>query len=283
MRCFQLRGLKNQIMMIERPIFLLGMPRSGTTWLSQVFDAHSEVLVRLSPNFSYALKDRLTLNSDRKAWLEVLGEAASSDDRFLTQDWRRERGDLPVHGSKAQPRNLVIKDTRYFGVYRAGIERLTEARCLFVVRHPCATLNSWIDSAEFPENARIEEEWREGKCRKGFGSGEYWGFEDWCRQTRAFLALQEQDPEHYLVFSFEQLVRDPAANLRSLFSFTGIELSDEVLEFVTRSHERHESDGYSVFKNPHHVLERWRENFPSDIAETITAELSGTDLESYIE
>lgn len=268
--------------MIEQPVFLLGMPRSGTTWLSQVFEAHHEVLVRLSPNFSYALKDRLTTDSDRKAWSEVLAEAVRSQDPFLTQDWRRDRGDMPVHDSKLKPKHLVIKDTRYFEIYRAGMERLPKARCLFVVRHPCATLNSWGASAEFPAHARMAEEWREGRCRKEPAAGEYWGFTDWCRQARAFLALQAQDPERYRVFSFEEVVRAPAKNLASLFSFAGIELGEEVLEFVTRSHERHEGDGYSVFKNPQRVLEHWRKTFPADIAETISVELAGTDLERYL-
>jgi hypothetical protein len=268
--------------MLERPTFLLGMPRSGTTWLSQVFEAHPQSLVRLSPNFSYALKDRLTIKSDRSTWMEVLEAAASSHDSFLTQDWRRERGDLPVHEGKEQAQHLVIKDTRYFEIYRAGMERLPEARCLFVVRHPCATLHSWRTSAEFPTDARFEEEWRGGACRKGNGTGEYWGFDDWCEQTRLFLSLQEEDPERYRVFSYEEVVRDPRPHLEELFTFAGMELREEVMDFVTLSHRRHEGDGYSVFKEPQHVLERWRGSFPEDVSSFITDSLAGTALEAYL-
>ncbi|MGB0953860.1 MAG: sulfotransferase family protein [Planctomycetota bacterium] len=268
--------------MLERPIFLLGMPRSGTTWLSQVFEAHPATLVRLSPNFSYALKGQLTPTSTPSTWREVLGAAASSDDAFLTQDWRRQRGDLPRHQGKKDAQHLVIKDTRYFEVYRGGMKSLPDARCLFVVRNPCAALNSWMQSAEFPSEALFLDEWLDGQCRKTSGEGEYWGFEDWCLQARLFLDLQKQNPKRFRVFPFEEMVRDPAANLKKLFAFVGMELTEEVLSFVKQSHASHEGDGYSVFKDPRHVLDRWRETFPAAIAEDITKRLAGTDLETYL-
>lgn len=268
--------------MIERPVFLLGMPRSGTTWLSQVFEAHPQVLVRLSPNFSHQLKDRLSLQSSRADWEAVLFEAAESTDPFLTQDWRRKRGDLPTHAKKKKAQRLVVKDTRYLATYRAGMNCLPEAQCLYVVRHPSAVLNSWLQSAEFPEDAVIEEQWRSGACRKGELEGESWGFDDWCLETRHFLQLQEKDPLRYRVFSYEHAVCNPLAAFEELFAFVGLELPSAVMEFVERSHQSHDGDPYSVFKDPEQVLHRWRDTFPSFLANAITEELSGTDLEGYL-
>jgi len=268
--------------MIDRPIFLLGMPRSGTTWLSQVFEAHPHVRVRLSPNFSYELKDRLHLQSSPSDWEAVLTKASESVDPFLTQDWRRERGDLPRHASKKTAHRLVVKDTRYFSVYRAGMKQLPKAKCLYVVRHPGAVLNSWMESAEFPEGASIEEQWRSGACRKEGGKGEFWGFEDWCLETRRFLKLQMVDPEHYRVFSYEQAVRKPEAVFKDLFAFIGIPFHPAVLEFVERSHAVHIRDPYSVFKDPKRVLDGWKDSFPSSLLDVIHEELSGTVLETYL-
>lgn len=269
--------------MIERPVFLLGMPRSGTTWLSQVFEAHPEVVVRLSPNFSHALKNRLDEKSGRADWEMVLAEAAESADPFLTQDWRRERGDLPVHAEKEHGQHLVVKDTRYLAVYRAGMQCLPDARCLFVVRDPRATLNSWLLSAEFPKDAKVEDEWRNGACRKIEGAGESWGFEDWCLETRRFLQEQNMDPARYRVFSYERAVREPEAVLKELFDFVAIPQRSEVLRFVEQSHRRHQADAYSVFKDPQKVLAGWRETLPQSIADAVVAELAGTDLECFLD
>jgi hypothetical protein len=269
--------------MIERPIFLLGMPRSGTTWLSQVFESHPQVVVRLSPNFSHSLKDRLHIQSSRSDWEAVLFEASESVDPFLTQDWRRQRGDLPVHPAKNGAVRLVVKDTRYLSTYRSGMDRLPDARCLYVVRHPCAVLNSWMNSAEFPEGANIEEQWRSGACRKGEEKGEFWGFEDWRLETLSFLEQQKANPERYRVFSYEQAVRNPQAVFEDLFSFVGLQLHPSTMEFVERSHQSHDGDSYSVFKDPALVLDQWRNTFPSTLAGAISEELSGTDLEGYLD
>ena len=83
---------------LEETIFLLGMPRSGTTWLSQIFEASPEIVVRLSPNYSYPLKNTLSLAGDREAWIRQLSAALESDDPFR---WSGrglcEKGNFRVH------------------------------------------------------------------------------------------------------------------------------------------------------------------------------------------
>jgi hypothetical protein len=266
---------------LDRPVFLVGMPRSGTTWLSQVFEAHPEVCVRLSPNYSYVLKDRLHVDSDAAAWTGVLGEAVASRDPFLTQDWRRTTGHLPRHPNGPAKR-VVIKDTRFHALYQAGLRRLPQARCLYVVRHPCASLHSWRTSREFPETADFTAEWRSGACRKAEGAGEYWGFDDWCRVTRSYRRLQQEEPGRVRVFRYEDAVRDPAGVLADLFRFVGLHLHPAVTAFVDASRARHDPDPYSVFKDPARVVDRWRTALPAELIATVEAELHGTDLEEYL-
>lgn len=267
--------------MYDHPVFLLGMPRSGTTWLSQLFEAHPNLCVRLSPNYSYPLKNRLTESSSRDEWTEILRLAATSDDPFLTQNWRRDSGDLPHFDNKQVPHHLVIKDTRFHDIYLAGMEKLPAARCLYVVRHPCAILESWRKSKEFPSWADFEQEWRTGACRKREGSGEYWGFDDWCRLTERYLDLQAEHPEQYLVFRYEEVVRNPEAMGAKLFAFFGESLDDMVKAFIVESHSRHDPGTYSVFKGLE-VLDAWKQSFPPDIEVEIRRSVAGTRLEEFL-
>ncbi|GMG85605.1 hypothetical protein LNKW23_48280 [Paralimibaculum aggregatum] len=265
----------------ERPVFLLGMPRSGTTWISQIFEYAPEVLVRLSPNYSYALKNAIDAGSGRADWIAQLAAAVDTDDPFMTQNWRREKGELDWIAKDDRVRLLAIKDTRFLELYLRGLELLPEARILFVVRHPCGHLNSWRKSSEFPEGDDFRADWRGGGARVREGPGEYWGFEAWKRTARLFLDAEAQMPERVRVFRYEDLVASPIETTRSLFAALGIGLGAEVRDFLARSHARHDPNVFSVFRSPS-VVESWRDEFPGDIAETILSELAGDDLERFV-
>lgn len=46
-----------------KPIAIFGVPRSGTSWLGQLFNSSERVAYRYQPLFSYAFKGRLNENS----------------------------------------------------------------------------------------------------------------------------------------------------------------------------------------------------------------------------
>ncbi|MCZ6772664.1 MAG: sulfotransferase [Proteobacteria bacterium] len=263
------------------PVFLLGMPRSGTTWMSQIFEHSPEVLMRLSPNYSYPLKNMLGGNSSRADWEAQLIAALETDDPFMTQNWRREKGELDWIEKDDRVRLLMIKDTRFHELYLRGTELLPEAKCLFVVRHPCGHLNSWRKSKEFPTESDFCAHWREGACRKSEGPGEYWGFEDWKRLARLFLAVEARVPERVKVFRYEDLVARPAETTEMLFAFVGIDVSPKVTDFLVRSQARHDPNVFSVFRSPT-VAGSWRTEFPKEIAAEVLAELEGTDLARFM-
>ncbi|MDE0051136.1 MAG: sulfotransferase [Rhodospirillales bacterium] len=268
--------------LVTRPLFLLGMPRSGTTWLSQIFESSPDFIVRLSPNYSWEFKNRLDQNSSREEWASSFSYALHADDEFITQNFRRVTGELSTFPPRSMEtvKRLAIKDTRFHDLYQRCMELFSDAQAIYLVRHPGGMLNSWWRSKEFPAQARFADEWRGGACRKIEGPGEYWGFDDWRDLTMRFLALERQAPARYRVCRYEELVRDRVRIASDLFEFAGCALRPETLAFLEESESRHDDRTYAVFKNPS-VAERWRSELPEDIREAIRAELAGTPLEDY--
>ncbi|NDY57959.1 sulfotransferase [Desulfovibrio sulfodismutans] len=264
------------------PIFLLGMPRSGTTWLSQIFESSPECLVRLSPNYSFPLKNRLTKDSCLEQWQEVLRLAAVSTDEFLTQNWRRETGELTYFPDALtrDPLRMAIKDTRYHDVYLSGMELMPQAKAIIIVRHPAAALWSWRSCKEFPRCANFTQEWRTGLCKKS-GVGEYWGFDDWKKLTNLYVQLEMEYPERYKIIRYENLVNNIQNEVADLFSFSGLHLSRQTILFLQESQSRHDSRPYSVYKTKQ-VSNAWKENFPKHIFSEISNELVGSVLERFI-
>src|SRR5690242_11259495 len=78
---------------IHRIVGVHGAPRSGTSWLGQLFNSNEHVAYRYQPMFSYAFKgrlDRTAASSDINSFFDDLLETA---DDFVLQ-----RGDSSVAG-----------------------------------------------------------------------------------------------------------------------------------------------------------------------------------------
>jgi len=261
---------------VAAPLFLLGMPRSGTTWLSQIVESSPDFVVRLSPPYSYDYRGVLTEESTEADWVAVLDGALRSSDRFLTQDWRRESGELPTVDNSHATR-LGVKDTRFHDLYLAGMEVLPRARLVYIVRHPAATLWSWRSCKEFPAGADFAAEWRSGACRKVEGPGEFWGFDDWLQLALRYRAAAERDPERYLVVSYRDLVRDPVGGAEQILAFGGAPMTAETRQFLTDTRSSVNDSPYSVFRGSTDG-DGWRADFPADILREIERETEAAGL-----
>jgi hypothetical protein len=263
-------------------IFLTGMPRSGTSWMAQIFDSCPDVRYRLSPVFSYEFKNYVTLASTRADWDHVFQGAYRSESEFMSGRKRREAGLYPVFSHKAaEPRWLVVKDTRFHDLTERMLQLHENMKIVGIVRHPCGAIHSWLTTPrEFPAGADAMHEWRTGACRKN-GVGEFWGFDDWLHTTRMLLDLEQRWPKHLRVQHYEAVVRTPAETTRELFDFCGLPYTQQTDDFVRQSHMSHMADAYAVFKDPS-VADRWRTQLQPDIQAAILEETARAGLERFL-
>jgi len=267
--------------MFRRLVAIMGMPRSGTSWLSQVFDSSPETHFRLSPLFDYEFKNRLDARSSRAEWQAVLEGAYRSSSDFMSQGYRRRAGQYPTFADKlAEPPVLLLKDTRFHELSEPMLAHFSEARLVALVRHPCGAIRSWLQAPrEFPAGADPSVEWRTGACRKT-GPGEYWGFDDWMAVTRLYLRLAAERPRQVVVQRYEALVADPERATRRLFAFCDLAYGPQTAAFLDACHRRHDASEYAVFKNPT-VATSWRGELAPSIRDAILDELRGTPLEEF--
>lgn len=268
--------------MFKNIVCIFGMPRSGTSWLSQIFDSSPSVRFRLSPLFSYEFKNQLNESSSRRDWEIVLQGAYRSSNAFMNQTYRRDAQEYPVFSEKdSAPENLVIKDTRFHNLIEPMLSLFNNLRIIAIVRHPCGAIHSWLKAPrEFPSGADPLREWRSGACRKT-AYGEFWGFDDWMTVTRLHLRLARAMPDRFRITRYEQLVREPIGETQRLFDFSGIAYSDQTASFLRDSHARHLDGEYAVFKDPS-VADAWRTGLHPAIRDRILADLAGTDLEEFV-
>jgi hypothetical protein len=265
----------------DKTIFLSGAARSGTSWLGQVFNSSPDVIFRFQPLFSYEFKGRVNEDSDRAEYEALFADLMSANTPFLTQADKQASGEYPRFEKNVSARTLVFKDNSYQSMWSPMMRRVPELLGVGLVRHPCATLNSWRNNAkEFPPGSDILKEWRFGNC-KNKGNEDYFGYYKWKEITNQYLDLSERFPERFITVRYEDLIKDPQNEVRSLFSFCSIGFSEQTEAFLkTSTQEVHSDSYYGVYKN-NSVVDRWRQELPAWIIEEIYDDLKGTRLERF--
>lgn len=263
-------------------LWLNGMPRSGTSWLSQIFDSHPDVNFKLSPLFSYAFKNEVGIDSTREQWLDFFSRVAKSEDEFVNQTYRRTTGEYPIFKNKnLEFTHLVIKDTRYHNLTQRMLEILPELKFIHIVRNPCGAINSWINAPkEFPMEANVADEWKTGACRKT-GKEEFWGFDDWKYLTRMYIDLSRHYEERIYIIQYEELVHKPEEVSKSMFDFAGLSMTQQTMDFLMASHQINVDNEYAVFKH-RNVKDKWKTTLDAGIIEEITQDIQNTDLSRFL-
>lgn len=268
--------------MFRESIVTVGMPRSGTSWLSQIVDSSPQVRFRLSPFFSYAFKNAVNEYSSKEEYERVFQGAYHSDDVFMCRTKERQAGNYPVFEKKDNaPEFLAIKMTRFHNLIFRMLTLFDNLKIVSIVRHPCGVIHSWLTTPkEFPSDANPMQEWRAGTCRKT-GPGEFWGFDDWKSVTHFHIDLEQKFPKRFIILQYETLVDHPARETRKLFDFLGLAYTEQTSRFLRSSHQHHAKDPYAVFKSPD-VKDRWREELNPIIREAIINEIEDTDLRRFL-
>ncbi|MBO0904468.1 tetratricopeptide repeat-containing sulfotransferase family protein [Jiella sonneratiae] len=194
----------------RRPIFILGMPRSGTTVTEQILASHSMVRgggeMRALRNAVQPLFDRL-VGQDEAAALEALGKIREAYGRALDEIG----GDEPVVTDK-MPANFVF----------AGFLPLIfpEATVIHLSRDPMATC--WSNFRQhFAEEAN-------GYVYDLADLGRYHLLHD---AQMAFFKARMPGAIHELVY--ERLTEDQERETRALLSWCGLDFEPACLDFHT--------------------------------------------------
>lgn len=262
--------------------WLSGMPRSGTTWMSQIFASSPEVRLKFCPLFSYEFKNVLNEESSTGDWEELFFNVYKTKSEFLDQDYLRKKGLVPYFEEKKEtPEHLVIKSTRFHNLTPHLLEKNSQVRFVHLVRHPCASLHSWLTNEyEFPSTASPLLEWRKGACRKT-EVGEFWGFDDWKYVNSQALRLEKKYPDRFQVIRYEELIKDTANSVKALFLGLGIPYDSQTDEFIRLSRSKHDTNKRSVYKKTASD-EEWVNSLDPKIISTCLDELRGTELEKFL-
>jgi Sulfotransferase family len=263
-------------------IAIFGVPRSGTTWLSQIFNSHPDVALRFQPLFSYGHKGSLTEHSSAEGIRAFFEEILYTQDAFATMTSEMQKN-YPVFQKSSHPTHIVFKETRYLHVIENILAQCSEVKIIGIVRNPLAVLASWVSAPkEFNPEWDIHSEWRAAPSKNQNRPEEFFGFDKWKESAESFLRFQSQFPQQFILVRYDELNSAPLDTTKKLFNFCGLEVCGQVEDFIGASKARHDSDRYSVYRAKAND-EHWQNILPSDISKQIMLELKHTTLDIYLQ
>ncbi|HUJ52459.1 MAG TPA: sulfotransferase [Steroidobacteraceae bacterium] len=195
------------------PIFIVGLPRSGSTLIEQILASHSRVegtmeLLNIL-NFVSQFDD---LASDRAGYPETVGRASAPQLTALGNRYLEETE--PLRSGREHFTDKLPNNFSHVGLIHAILPRATV-----------------IDARRHPMDACFS------TFKQHFAEGQAFSYdlEDLGRYYRCYLSLMdhwdEVLPGKVLHVQYEALVRDPEANIRRLLEHCGLAFEPACLSF----------------------------------------------------
>ena len=264
-----------------KKIAIFGVPRSGTSWLAQIFNSHPDVVLRFQPLFSYGHKGALNTDSSAEDIRTFFDEILHSTDKFALMKADMQK-DYPIFEKSSHPTHIVFKETRYLHIIGNLLFKCDEVRIIGIVRNPLAVLASWVTAPrEYSKNWDILREWRNAQSKNQGRPEEFFGYEKWKEAAASFLDFRDKYPKQFMLVRYDSLNRRPLDSTKQMFEFCGLEVGEQVEAFLKASKSRHDSDPYSVYRGDAQDS-RWREVLPVEIVNEIALDLEHTPLEAFL-
>lgn len=216
-----------------KPIFIIGVPRSGTTLLRILLDSHSRVAAApetpwilgvYGPRCSYASLIGTLIESPTGPVRNLPGcgpeviEQAGQD--FLGAV-------LASYLSHKKADVLVLKTPDDISVVTDLVRLFPDSKIVHIYRDGRDVALSTAEASQL------------GKHLRGFGRrGVKAALERWFAwESNALAVLGNRDSSLYFRLSYEALVNDPSAMLRKICVFVGIDYEPSMLQYGKFSHE----------------------------------------------
>jgi hypothetical protein len=259
-----------------------GLPRSGSTWVGEIFNSSPQVCYRFQPLFSYALKGYLGESSSSAQVDELYEALLVNEDQFLCQSAARISGKLPIF-EKREITHIGYKEVRYHHILPNLMRQAKDVKFILIQRNPFSVINSWLNA---PREFRADlgwsrlEEWRYALKKNLNRPEEFNGYEKWKEASLLFHYLSKQYPDRVMILRYNELLNNPVPIVKLAFEFLNLDYTQQTQEFLCGS-SKADVDAYSVVRSGQ-TDDKWKSQLELEIVDEVRKDLKGSVLENLL-
>lgn len=259
---------------MKKVIGIFGVPRSGTSWLGQIFNSSPETRFAFQPISTEVFRDKINVrNSGEEMW-SYLQEIYESQEDFLTQQDQKEKGKrFEFNKERNRPDTFVFKEAMYLYLIPHFLRKISDMKIVLLLRNPYDVLRSWYNAPkEFYPEWDIREEWLFAQRKNWFLPERYYGYHRWKESILLANQMSKEFPDRVYIIRYEDLDADPFKYAEDLYNFCELKWQNQTKKFIQESRSRTETDPYSIYRNPLERKDMLRE-LPEEIIEKIRRDL----------
>lgn len=259
-----------------------GAPRSGTSWLGEIFNSSPSVAYRYQPLFSYAFKGRLSNQSSREDVSQFFDDLKKTEDPFVLQTGKARLARRELAFPKSEITHLVYKEVRYHNLLHMLMERQPTLRLIAIIRDPAEVLASWLNAPrEFQPEWNFSDEWRYAPLKNQGRPEEFYGYEGWKNSAQTFQDLHRRCSDRVRILRYSDLVRAPSAQAKRLFEFCSLPFDSQVEDFIRFSTSGNDADPYGIRRPAQY--RGFSDTIDEEIKSWVYADAAAAGLEEYLE
>lgn len=230
------------------PVFIVGQPRTGTTLLDRMLDAHPAVTSAGElRHFGIAVRQVTVSNEPRQFSAELMRQAAGADVAAIGEAYV----DI-TSGLRLDAPHIIDKLPSNYLYLPLILAALPNARVIHVRRDPMDTCLA------------IFKQLFAGAYLYSYDLGEL------ARHYRRYQELmdtwRDRFGDRFVEVNYETLVKDPEETLRSVLQYIGLSWNDACLEYFSRDSAVTTASAYQVREAPHQrSVDHWK-NFEEQLS-----------------
>jgi hypothetical protein len=264
---------------MKKILGIFGVPRSGTSWLGQIFNSSADTYFAYQPMFTERFRNKINAYSTEQEMRNYLLDIYKERTDFLQQkDGKDKSNILQFQKLSENPDCFVFKEAMYLYMIPQFLRNLPEIKVIYLLRNPYAVLQSWYNAPkEFYPEWDIEKEWLFAEKKNGYLPERYYGYHRWKESISLASSLQQEFSERVYIIRYEDLDDNPEKWVKEMFGFAELSYDRQTKEFIKASREKTEDDPYSVFRRPQD-RGNGKKALPTNIVEQINYDLSKFSL-----
>lgn len=258
-------------------------PRSGSTWLGNIFNSHPDVIFKYQPLFSHAFKGFLNTTSNLEDIDMFFKKIQQTSDYFMDQKAGISGGLVPDFNKNKNSTHIVYKEVRYHNILENMVARSADVKYIFIIRNPLAVLFSWKNAPkEFrvDKGWKFEDEWRYAPSKNLNLPEEYNGYEKWKSSALIFRKLEHIYPNRVKIITYSDLLHNTQKVVENLCLFVGLKYHKQMQDFIDLSNKENNENAYSVFKIKKEDKD-WI-GLPNFIIDYVHEDLKDSTLNTYL-